>query len=306
MDIQRIAIMSPGEMGSGIGRVLLKGGLQPVVCLEGRSALSALRARESGFAEASSLEELIETVDMVISIMVPAEAEHAAQLVAKAMLRTDAHPSYLECNALSPLSMERIADMFVPTRAAFIDGFVFGPPPDKSDKTWICYSGVNTESMKALSEAGLNVRSVGARVGQASALKMLDSASRKAVTALWTEILTAAHSMGLYDALGELYAISGDDGFLEKSKHLPHIAPRVRRFVGEMEEIAGMLEQIGLTPRMLDGAADIFRQVGETSLGDLTPRDPEPTLVHFLETVSDYARDKKFLPKWNIKPERKK
>ena len=290
METRTVAIISPGEMGSGIGRVLLKGGVQPLVCLEGRSALSRLRAEESGFKELPSLDGLVQEADMVISILVPAVAEATAQLVANAMQRTGAHPSYLECNALSPQSMERVAEMFAPTGASLIDGFVFGAPPDKDDNTWICYSGPATESMDLLAKAGLNVRSVGPRIGQASALKMLDSASRKAVTAVWTEVLTAAQAMDLYDALGELYAINGDKTFEEKSKHLPHIAPRVRRFVGEMEEIAATFEQLGLTPRMLAGAADMFRLLGDTSLGALTPRDPEPTVEHFLETAAEAAR----------------
>ncbi len=292
METGTVAIISPGEMGSGIGRVLLKGGLQPLVCLEGRSALSRLRAQESGLKEVPSLEALVSEAEMVISILVPAVAEATAQLVANAMQETGAHPPYLECNALSPQSMERVAGMFAPTGAPLIDGFVFGAPPDKSENTWICYSGPETASMDMLGKAGLNVRSVGPRIGQASALKMLDSASRKAVTALWTEVLTAARAMDLYEALGELYTISGDKDFEEKSRHLPHIAPRVRRFVGEMDEIAATFEQLGLTPRMLAGAADMFRLLGETPLGALTPRDPEPTVEHFLKTAAEAARQR--------------
>jgi len=238
------------------------------------------------------LEALVSEAEMVISILVPAVAEATAQLVANAMQEAGAHPPYLECNALSPQSMERVAGMFAPTGAPLIDGFVFGAPPDKSENTWICYSGPETASMDMLGKAGLNVRSVGPRIGQASALKMLDSASRKAVTALWTEVLTAARAMDLYEALGELYTISGDKDFEEKSRHLPHIAPRVRRFVGEMDEIAATFEQLGLTPRMLAGAADMFRLLGETPLGALTPRDPEPTVEHFLDTAAKAARQR--------------
>jgi 3-hydroxyisobutyrate dehydrogenase-like beta-hydroxyacid dehydrogenase len=277
-------------MGSSIGRVLLKGGLQPLVCLEGRSDLSRLRAQESGFRELPSLDALVSEADMIISILVPAEAEATARLMADSMKRTGAHPPFLECNALSPASMERVTGMFASTGAALIDGFVFGGPPDIEDNTWICYSGPETASMESLGKAGLNVRSVGQRIGQAAALKMLDSASRKAVTALWTEVLIAAQAMDLYGALGELYAINGDKTFEEKSRHLAHIAPRVRRFVGEMEEIATTFEQLGLTPRMLAGAADLFRLVGETPLGALTPRDPEPTVEHFLQTAAEAAR----------------
>ena len=46
MKTTRIGIMSPGDMGSAIGKVLSDSGLDVVTCLEGRGQLSRLRARK--------------------------------------------------------------------------------------------------------------------------------------------------------------------------------------------------------------------------------------------------------------------
>ena len=62
-----------------------------------------------------------------------------------------------------------------------------------------------------------------------------------------------------------------------------------RRWVGEMEEIAKTFEQVGLTPKMLAGAADMYRLVGGTPLADRTPESPEPppSLVEMLAVLVD-------------------
>jgi hypothetical protein len=52
-----------------------------------------------------------------------------------------------------------------------------------------------------------------------------------------------------------------------------------------MEEIAATFEAVGMTPKILLGAADMYTLVGETPLADLTSRDPEPTLDEVLDAL---------------------
>jgi hypothetical protein len=47
--------------------------------------------------------------------------------------------------------------------------------------------------------------------------------------------------------------------------------PKAYRWVGEMEEIAATFEHVGLTPLILQGAAEMFRFVERTPLGEETP-----------------------------------
>jgi hypothetical protein len=62
-----------------------------------------------------------------------------------------------------------------------------------------------------------------------------------------------------------------------------------RRWVGEMEEIAKTFEHVGLTPKVLVGAADMYRFVGETDLAEQTPEDAEPlpTLSQIIPILAD-------------------
>ena len=57
-----------------------------------------------------------------------------------------------------------------------------------------------------------------------------------------------------------------------------------------MEESAATFEELGLTPRILLGAADLYRLVSETSLADQTSREPNPDLDSMLDLLVQHLR----------------
>ena len=54
-------------------------------------------------------------------------------------------------------------------------------------------------------------------------------------------------------------------------RQVPGMPPKAYRWVGEMEEIAATFADVGLTPGILQGAADLYRFVAETPIGRETP-----------------------------------
>ena len=108
-------------------------------------------------------------------------------------------------------------------------------------------------------------------VGQASGLKMCYAALTKGLTALGVELLLAARLLGLEDALAaeQRESVPVLRAALERS--VPGMPPKAYRWVGEMEEIAATFADLGLTPNILQGAADLYRFVADTPLGRETP-----------------------------------
>ena len=81
---------------------------------------------------------------------------------------------------------------------------------------------------------------------------------------MWIELLVAARVLGLSDALaGEL---SEGPDMVTKAliDNIVHEPRRSKRMIGELEEVARTFEGLGLTPRMLDGAADMHRMISAT------------------------------------------
>jgi len=294
---KRVAIMSAGDMGAAIGARLVVGGLDVLTCLEGRGQLTRERAAEAGFRAVASLDDLVGESDLILSVLVPAEARGLAEAVAAAMRRSGARPVFVECNAIAPQTVLAIEQIIRAAGAEFIDaGIIGGPPRPPAGRAGPGYSphiycsGPEPAPLLALRACDLDVRVVGPKVGQASGLKMVYAASTKGTTALWTELLTAARALGLEEALraewGADHAVAR-----QQMASIPAMPRRARRWVGEMEEIAATFAALGLTPRILEGAADMYRLVGETPLADQTPREPNPTLEQVLETLRGRLRE---------------
>jgi 3-hydroxyisobutyrate dehydrogenase-like beta-hydroxyacid dehydrogenase len=282
-NLRRVGIMSVGDMGAGFGAVLRQNGLEVYTCLAGRSDLTRLRAQEAGFIDTPDFDALVSQIDLFISVLVPSEATQLAEDVAVAMIRTGAHPVYADANAIAPQTVRRIEAIIRDAGAGFVDAGIIGGPPRTGYSPHIPCSGPDTAVFEALANHALNIKVVGDKVGQASGLKMVYAASTKGTTALWTELLTAARLLGLEDALRTELGESGI--FAQQQRSIPMMPNRARRWVGEMEEIAATFEGVGMTPKILLGAADMYTLVGETPLADLTSRDPSPTLDEVLSAL---------------------
>ena len=272
-------------MGAATGRVLREGGLDVITCLEGRSQLTRLRAQEAGIRDLP-LDDLVRQADVVLSVLIPAEARSLAERVAASMRRTGASPVYVDCNAIAPRTAGEIEALIREAGGDFIDAGIIGSPPRPGGNPRFHCSGPDTTAFEALGRHGLNVRVVGPEVGQASGLKMVYAASTKGTTALWTELLVAARALGLQEAL--LAELGPEHPVARRQLNgIPSMPRRARRWVGEMEEIAATFSALGLTPRILQGAADMYRLVGETTLADQTSREPNPSLARVLDTLAE-------------------
>ena len=116
-------------------------------------------------------------------------------------------------------------------------------------------------------------------VGQASGFKMCYGAMTKGVQALGTELLIAAQRLGFAEAFAAEQQESVPVLRTHLERSLPTMPPKAHRWVGEMEEIATCFADLGLTPNIMLGAADIFRFVATTPIGHETPetRDRDRT-----------------------------
>lgn len=285
--VKRVGILSPGDMGGATGGQLRNHGIEVYTCLEGRSDLTRRIAAEAGFVHTSSLDKLVETADLLLSILVPSQAAGLAEQVAAAMTRTGATPVFADCNAIAPQTVEKIGAMIRGAGATFIDaGIIGGPPTPKLDTSFYC-SGPDTSAFEQLGNHGISVKVAGSKIGMASGLKMVYAASTKGTIALWTELMVAARAMGLEAALlaefGENHPIAS-----RTLRSIPGMAHKAGRWVGEMEEIAATFEELGMTPKILEGASDMYRFVDSTPLGALTSRDPHPSLDEVLGTLAEH------------------
>ena len=101
MSLNNIAIISPGDMGSAIGRLLISNGASVYTCLANRSSRTKALAEQAGIIDLPTFNDLVQTVDVVLSITVSEIVEEVCQQIATAARETQSYPIFAECNAIS-------------------------------------------------------------------------------------------------------------------------------------------------------------------------------------------------------------
>lgn len=236
-----VAIIAPGNMGAGMATRLTANGVRVFTSLDGRSAASKQRAADAGMTAASDGE--IASVDILLSIVPPSQALVLAEKLRLALCASNHKPVFVECNAVSPQTANKIATVIGETGCPFVDGGIVGPPPRvDSSRTKMYVSGPDAPRVADLKNYGLDIRvmsgGLGGKIGDASALKMSYAAFNKGIVALGAMAALAADRAGVGDALRAELAESQSARLTELTRTIPDMLPKAYRWVAEFEEIA--------------------------------------------------------------------
>jgi 3-hydroxyisobutyrate dehydrogenase-like beta-hydroxyacid dehydrogenase len=289
--VRTVGIMSPGDMGSAVGQVLATHGLTVIAALGERSARTRALAAEAGIADVGTLENLVRQADLVMSILVPDAAIVAAQQVAGAMKSTGATPLYADCNSIAVQSARTIGAIMNAVGAPFAEASIIGAPPRVPHKTRIYASGPAAQDFAQLNQFGLDVRLLGPEQGKAKAIKICYATLTKGTQALCTESFVAAKRLGVFAVLLSELETSQQPLLKFAQEGLQQMPPKAHRWIGEMTELAATYQGLGLTPRMLAGAADMYRDVGQTALGRESPEDQRKLDRSFEAFIGMLERD---------------
>jgi 3-hydroxyisobutyrate dehydrogenase-like beta-hydroxyacid dehydrogenase len=203
-----VAVIAPGMMGAAVGKRLVDNGLKVLTTLTGRSAETAARAKSAGMLDAT--DEEIAASDFILSILPPGDAVALAQRFAPALTASNAKPIYVDCNAISPKTVERLVAALATTGAPYVDVGIIGGPPKPGDAGPRFYaSGKEAPRFAALKQYGLDVRVLEGSPTAASALKMSYAGMTKGTQAINAVMLLAATREGTGARLAE--KLSRDD-----------------------------------------------------------------------------------------------
>jgi 3-hydroxyisobutyrate dehydrogenase-like beta-hydroxyacid dehydrogenase len=210
----------------------------------------AQRVTKTGAVQASSLEELLGRVDLVISCVTGAMAISVAQESAPHLTRSHL---YADVNTASPRVKEEVALIVEATGASFCDAAMMGAVPAHLHKVPILASGSGARSFHdTMTPFGMNIHVIGEKAGQASAIKMFRSIFMKGLLSLFVETLTATHRYGVDETVLASIAESLDGtSFLETARmQMTKGSVNAERMAHEMEEVIATLEELGVPSGM--------------------------------------------------------
>jgi 3-hydroxyisobutyrate dehydrogenase-like beta-hydroxyacid dehydrogenase len=270
MTVSTIALIAPGDMGHALGMRLVKdGGLRVVTSLTGRGDRSKALAKKAGMIHVGDDVDLIRQADVFISVVPPGRALTVAKRFAKAIKAAGKPIAYADLNAISPMTAEQVAKAVGAAGARFVDGgIVGGAPVEGAALPRILVSGPDLTDVLSLNEKGLKFVEVGTRAGQASGLKICFASISKGLLGLGALAFTSAKVMGVDQALRKELERGPHLGAFER--RFPDLGPVSYRFAEEMDQIAETFGAAGMTPKVFQGMADLYRFIEKTPLGSET------------------------------------
>ncbi len=274
-----VAVIAPGAMGAGIGKRLVDNGVTVLTSLEGRSEETRARAKAAGMTAAK--DDHIARADFILSILPPGDALSLAQRFAPALTASNAKPVYVDCNAINPRTVDRVAAVIAPTGAPFVDAGIIGqpptprpdPPPQPGDgrvrgSPRIYASGAAAPRVACLRDYGLDIRVLDGALSAASALKMSYAGITKGTQAIGAAMMLAATRAGSADALMAELQGSQKEMLAWLKRQLTMMPPKAYRWVAEMQEIAGFVGDDPAAADLYQGAAEFYERFAEDFAAD--------------------------------------
>ena len=262
-----VAIIAPGNMGSGVGQRLSEHKVKVLTSLAGRSAESAKRARAAGMTAVADA-QLTES-DFLLSIVPPGDALGLAKRLSGVLTAANKKPVYVECNAVSPQSVIGIAAVIAATGCPFVGAGIIGPPPKPGTTDTRFYAaGPSAGLFAKLNEFGLIVRVLDGPLTAASALKMSYAGITKGFTALGAAMMLAASRGGSAEALKAELAESRPDLLGYLTRQVPAMYQKAYRWVAELEEIADFVGKDHPEHAMFAAAARLYERIAKDVEGE--------------------------------------
>ncbi|KAL2216664.1 6-phosphogluconate dehydrogenase [Thermoascus aurantiacus ATCC 26904] len=284
-----VGILSIGDMGLGIAKLLQAHGYRVLTVGLGRSEDTLARIRSASIEDLPSDQNLVIQSDYILSIVPPRDALATARRISTACqlpdtmarraevpdhegLGTRPKPCYIDLNAIPARLAREIASTFSPASTSpsnddgtvlcqFLDGGIIGAPPsqDSQSKSWQKPSLVT-----------LNMKIISATVGSASTLKLSFAALTKGLTALAIlSFATAEKEEILPELLEHLEEYSPHTAAL-CTRGVTGMPPKAYRWVEEMRGIGEAFDAEGswrgLGESVFGAFAEVYRTVAEETV----------------------------------------
>ena len=257
-----IGLIGAGEMGSGVGGWLVAHGADVRTTLAGRTPASAERVKRAGITVVDDL-AAVARCGLVLSIVPPDKAVSVAQGFVAAYAAQPVPAVYVDCNAVAPETVTKIADVITAKGLRFVDaGIVGGAPREGYSGPHIYASGPHVAAFEVLNANGLLVRKLDGPIGLASALKMCYGGLTKGITGIGSAMFACAEHAGVSEALAAEFSTSQPELFAWLTRQIPTMYPKAYRWDGEMREIASFGKSEAGVQTMYEGLADRYAAIG--------------------------------------------
>ena len=224
------------------------------------------RIHSVGFKPASSLEDALEGIDWVVSLVT---ADQAAIVCEQVCSSIRSKFTYLEMNSCSPGTKRSNAQMISDAGGVLADVAIMSPVNPSRLGTPLLISGPSAgDCVSFLNHFGYNASLCGPEVGQASSLKMTRSIMIKGVEALSAECFLTAQRLGIQPEIVASLTKSFDglDWLKRGGYNLERMSKHGIRRAAEMREVIATIQETGLSADMTRSTVEWQQRIGDLAL----------------------------------------
>ena len=282
----RLGLVGFGEVGYHVAKGLRDAGLTRIVAFDEtarRGTLAHLltqRAENAGVRVVEECSELAAESDVVLSVTPGSSCSAAADAIAPYL---GSGHIYVDLASATPAVKLSALARVTPTGATVADGSIMGSPVLDAHRVEIIASGPGAEAFReTLVPWGMNIESVGQRLGTASGIKIYRSVIAKGLEALLIECLMGAEELGISEQVLQSYTrFLAPRSFADTANFLvtTNVIHAARR-ADEAAMSVAALREVGIDPTMTEATVARLRSVAslglKEALGGQTPeRYPE-------------------------------
>jgi 3-hydroxyisobutyrate dehydrogenase-like beta-hydroxyacid dehydrogenase len=286
---KKIGIMSIGEMGFHWAKLLKSHGVEVLTYDKDRGEVSRKRAANAGVKSVTSMAELVQAAELIVSIVVPFAAKRVAENVAAAAKDTRRNDLlFLDANAISPMTADEIATILAPAGVEFVDGCIIGSAAKMGQGTVVYVSGPKASILQALEPFNIPIKVLGPRTSQASAFKVVYAGLTKGLQALFCELFMGAQRFGLLNELTAQYEQSFPGLINKVSSSIVGLRIHAGRRAEEMDELKRTFNYHGMSSFMAPAAQKVLEAIaaletGKASASGAREGDLQATLELFYQ-----------------------
>jgi 3-hydroxyisobutyrate dehydrogenase-like beta-hydroxyacid dehydrogenase len=268
VSFKKVGIMSIGEMGFHWAKLLKSLGVEVLTYDKDRGEVSRKRGENAGVTSMPSMAELVQSSELIVSIVVPSAAQRVAENVAKAVQEVGRKGLlFLDANAISPMSADSITKVLTPAGVSFVDGCIIGSAAKMGKGTIVYVSGPEARRLQTLEEFHIPVKVLGPNTNQASAFKVVYAGLTKGLQGLFCELLMGARRFGLLNEVRAQYEESFP-GLLDKvTPSIIGLRIHAGRRAEEMDELKRTFNHHGMESFMAPAAQKVLEAIAALETG---------------------------------------
>jgi 3-hydroxyisobutyrate dehydrogenase-like beta-hydroxyacid dehydrogenase len=268
VSFKKIGIMSIGEMGFHWAKLLKSQGVEVLTYDKDRGEVSRKRGENAGVKAMASMAELVQSADLIVSIVVPSAAKRVAENVAAAVKDSRRKDLlFLDANAISPMTADDIAAVLNLAGVNFVDGCIIGSAAKMGKGTIVYVSGPQANRLEVLESFNIPIKVLGPNTNQASAFKVVYAGLTKGLQGLFCELFMGAQRFGLLKELTAQYEESFP-GLIDKvSSSIVGLRIHAGRRAEEMDELKRTFNHHGMSSFMAPAVQKVLESIAALEAG---------------------------------------